>query len=414
MRKKVFQIGLAAVFLLVVDAVLIAQTSQNPNGDPHNPCHVTGSSSICLGSGAVSLQPPANSPLASCAESEITLTAVIIASIGQVQVTTTFDYCPPDIKTNPAPPTVVSNWWVASGPGGFTTNGTGLTATFTPTNCGGGTVTFSCQYTNESPCTGSGVATTTGNFQITQVKVKKEPDVEFLCKGCSMVLTADVCPSGGSYTWKIEWDGTDGASISSTSGSSITLSVPVTAANGLVTILLKDNTSGCLTREYINVWGSQNFPPRRSDNYTEAEQAWKRAHLICALDNMNVAEEVSAEVRRLFPNPACRADSTIGNAFQHAYLMCLVAQRCGTATANDLGDAHEAYRENDCSRGGPQMDLHNNEVGIHCGAAGGDCSQNVLNALRNGQLRWLEPLPTADCVFQFQSDVLNNNCMPTP
>ena len=51
--------------------------------------------------------------------------------------------CPDSTSTNTYPmPTVLSNWWTVSGPGSFATNGGGLSASFSPTNAGGGTITF--------------------------------------------------------------------------------------------------------------------------------------------------------------------------------------------------------------------------------------------------------------------------------
>jgi hypothetical protein len=53
--------------------------------------------------------------------------------------------------TNFVSPTTVSNWWTAS-VGSYSTNGTGLSASFEPTNSGCGTVTFYVKYKNNTPC----------------------------------------------------------------------------------------------------------------------------------------------------------------------------------------------------------------------------------------------------------------------
>ena len=53
--------------------------------------------------------------------------------------------------TNLVSPIIVSNWWTAS-VGSYSTNGTGLSASFTPTNGGCGTVTFNLAYINNTPC----------------------------------------------------------------------------------------------------------------------------------------------------------------------------------------------------------------------------------------------------------------------
>ena len=54
--------------------------------------------------------------------------------------------------TNVASPTILSNWWTASVGSCYSTNGTNLVATFTPTTNGSGTITFFETYTNKMPC----------------------------------------------------------------------------------------------------------------------------------------------------------------------------------------------------------------------------------------------------------------------
>ena len=58
------------------------------------------------------------------------------------------------------------NWWTASGPGGFTATGSGLSATFTPTNGGSGTITFNSQWSSPSPCSASGTASSSASYTI--------------------------------------------------------------------------------------------------------------------------------------------------------------------------------------------------------------------------------------------------------
>ncbi|MCD6049808.1 MAG: hypothetical protein K0Q55_1211 [Verrucomicrobia bacterium] len=53
--------------------------------------------------------------------------------------------CPPTYVTNSVAPTIVSNWWTVS-VGGYSASGSGLSASFTPTNSGEGTITFFTKY----------------------------------------------------------------------------------------------------------------------------------------------------------------------------------------------------------------------------------------------------------------------------
>jgi hypothetical protein len=59
--------------------------------------------------------------------------------------------CPNTYATNYPTPTIVSNWWEAS-VGNFYASSNGLTASFTPTCCGNGSVTFHLTYKNSAPC----------------------------------------------------------------------------------------------------------------------------------------------------------------------------------------------------------------------------------------------------------------------
>jgi len=56
--------------------------------------------------------------------------------------------CPATKVTNSIPPTVVTNWWVVTGVGATPPSGSGLSASFTPTNGGNGTLTFYTKWKN--------------------------------------------------------------------------------------------------------------------------------------------------------------------------------------------------------------------------------------------------------------------------
>jgi hypothetical protein len=351
--------------------------------------------------------------------------------------------CPPGTVTNSYDASVIeviTNWWVVTGPGTYslasTNNEMYWNCEFRPTNCGSGTITFNTDWAVHNPCSyfcdgytnrcNFQRTSISSNFTVVQVRMTADnPDIDVLCKGCSLTLNAEVCPSGRPLHWYIAYDDTGGASIAPSSGTSTTLSVPETAANGHVVItvvdLLPDGRFNCSDTRSVRVWGPQGFPPRRTSGpfagKTEAEVDWIYNHPWCAAKIVNVEAVAFAERNRLFPDPACANEPNVGNAFLHAYLMCLVAQSCDTQTAAELGDAHEAYSPgNDCRAGAALMDFHNNQIGIQAAALGGDCSQHVLDALRNGQGRWITPpIGPLDCTYQFQSNGgTNNNCMPNP
>jgi len=107
----------------------------------------------CASSGFYTLTNATVTPTNACLGTTFGASATSIVSNAIVVITT---HCPcstnADIKTTNSPaPTIVSNWWTAS-VGGFSTNGQGLSASFTPTNCGNGTVTFNLTYKNNTPC----------------------------------------------------------------------------------------------------------------------------------------------------------------------------------------------------------------------------------------------------------------------
>ncbi len=94
--------------------------------------------------------------------------------------------CPATKITNSIPPTIVSNWWTAS-VGTFTTNGSGTSAAFVPTNCGNGTITFYARWQNG--CTTNTTDTSkTKNFVVRQTKI-----------------TFDDTPSRLTNDWPVTW-----------------------------------------------------------------------------------------------------------------------------------------------------------------------------------------------------------------
>lgn len=162
--------------VLVMVLALLLPIRTLAERDPPPPCSVTGESTTCVTPASLALEAPTNSPLIACVGTEIIMSATESNILGIVETTRTYDRCEPNVWQDNTVVTIVSNWWTVSGPGGFTTNGSGLEAKFGPTNAGSGTVTFYSSYSNSLPCTNSGTTTTNGAFTIVQTAVKS---VEF-------------------------------------------------------------------------------------------------------------------------------------------------------------------------------------------------------------------------------------------
>jgi hypothetical protein len=84
----------------------------------------------------------------------------------QGTVTRTINYsndsvCPPLVTNYTVSSAILTNWWDAG-----CANGSGLTASFSPTNCGGGTVSFYLTYSNPSPCTDTTTITTNITYSV--------------------------------------------------------------------------------------------------------------------------------------------------------------------------------------------------------------------------------------------------------
>jgi len=185
----------------------------------------------CSASGYFTLTNATVSPTNACIGTTFSASATSIASNATVIITT---HCPcstnADVYTTNHPaPTIVSNWWTAS-VGSFSTNGQGLSASFTPTNCGNGTVTFNLTYVNNTPCdTNRHTVSISKNFVVHQT-----------------TITFDDSPSDGATPWSVSFkleavcvSGTNNVatnySQTYTSLASITWGIDV-AANGVVTL----------------------------------------------------------------------------------------------------------------------------------------------------------------------------------
>jgi len=215
-------------------------------------CEVASTSSSCVTAGSISLVAPTNSPVV-CLGSSVSLSASYLVTTGQVLVTTTYtnagnsgaDACPDTYSTNYPTPTIVSNWWTAS-VGSYSTNGQGLTASFTPTDCGSGSVTFYLNYQNSAPCDTNvqSAGSVSGSFNVVDIQhqcVATTPTNQSRTTiGVGEQVNLTACGAPGTITWS-----TSAGSLSPTNGTYTTLTAPGNAATATVTV---NYTSGsCAT-----------------------------------------------------------------------------------------------------------------------------------------------------------------------
>jgi len=123
------------------------------SNDESTDCVESGTITNCS-EGSVVLSTVVVTPVIGCIGSGFGATDTNIITPGQVIIDTSYTNANPNatnptcsdtFTTNNPSPTVVSNWWTAS-VGSFSTNGTGLSASFTPTSCGSGSITFNTAY----------------------------------------------------------------------------------------------------------------------------------------------------------------------------------------------------------------------------------------------------------------------------
>jgi hypothetical protein len=125
------------------------------------------SSTNCISEGSVSLDAPTGTPT-SCLGDSITVSVGGVKIVpADIRVTTTnSDGSTSTVDTYPNPAYGVT--WSAS-VGSFSASGTGTTATFTPTNGGNGTVSFTVNYTNQTPCGDTESSSTSGGFIVIEI-----------------------------------------------------------------------------------------------------------------------------------------------------------------------------------------------------------------------------------------------------
>lgn len=244
--------------LLLALGVLTNRANENPCPD--------GSWTYCDTPAWVELNPVSLPPTVDCAGKTFTLSTTINPHDGTT-VTYTRRDCSWTIDFHSLGPTILSNWWVVGNDetGETLATGTGLTATFTPTNCGPLVISFNCLWTNSPPCNcdegdceedpRGGVAgksvTITNSLAITPDSTNalinrcRDPN-----RSVTFHLAPDSAPCGA--TWSIIPSGVPNGATISGSGSSATVRIGEVTGNYTIMAVWNISTN-CVATANLSV-----------------------------------------------------------------------------------------------------------------------------------------------------------------
>ena len=182
------------------------------------PCVYANTGYYCISEGSVGLIGPANTTFVNLGNAVTVSVTPDITDDTNETVTyynnTSNDNtpgCPPDISIGGTPPGYGVTWTASEG--SWSTNGTGLTANVTPPSCGGGSVSFVCNYTNQYPCTNTGSSGTGCKFTVVSLNItdgsgnliSSANSNDTVIVGEQVGLTAQTC--GGTfsnYQWTVD------------------------------------------------------------------------------------------------------------------------------------------------------------------------------------------------------------------
>src|ERR1700722_11786455 len=173
-KQWVFRFGFLLAGLLVVGLTfwIPSSTKAQQGGGSNNSqqentnCEVSSVTTNCSG-GSVTLIAPTNTPSV-CIGSTVSISATSSNILGQMVIDTSYSNCPDSYQTNSVSPTIVSSTWTVSGVGATPSSGSGLSASFTPTGCGSGSVSFSTTY-QDGCSTNNQIASTSAGFNVVAV-----------------------------------------------------------------------------------------------------------------------------------------------------------------------------------------------------------------------------------------------------
>ncbi|MFT6166629.1 MAG: hypothetical protein ACJAV5_000623 [Vicingaceae bacterium] len=135
-----------------------------------------------------------------------------------------------------------------------------------------------------------------------------------------------------------------------------------------------------------------------------AEKRWVLTHPFIAKKAYQSTQQVSVVMDSLKANNFFEGNTSSGSqadAVRHAYWMAGLSAQIGTRRALKLGKAHEKKNKRDFKQGNLEdqflpdaaamdMDLRNNEKGAEIGQNKQTLLDNVLKALKNGELCWIK------------------------
>ncbi len=253
MKKQMFQKFLMAGLICVTANAMLAQNNNEL-------CKPISTNKVCVTQPSMQFTTVTGQTVV-CVSNNVSLTASYTNINGETKTTFSYDNCP-DVVTNlPASAGIQSSSWEVSGPGSFCTNGNGLDASFTPTNCGSGTVTFHLSYTNSSPCSETADLAISKDFSVeavssltsegTKISGTNEPAVYRVCPcGGDAIITAADClglnaadlPGCWTFTGGVEIDRKT-HKIAKTNLLNGPVTFTVTAGSSTKTIILKSDLS---------------------------------------------------------------------------------------------------------------------------------------------------------------------------
>jgi len=249
------------------------------------------------------------------------------------------------------------------------------------------------------------------------------PDIEYVCPGCCVILEARTCPLSESIIWNIEAGGYEDFINTFEDGKRIGIcpdtDFPAAGKVDIHVVASLLNFPGETTERTITVWNpSPSWPCHGGigscrPDLTVLECEWLAKHPACAYQLIRrIRSNGMAWTRYYFPE-GCQGgkDCTVGNAYLHAYVNCEMTALCSAQAGKGFWDLHEKKCPGQTTCNVSIMDLHNNAVGRSI-AVPFTCDVAVWLALLEGNLIWSEKEDCCECdIACWESDyVPNGNC----
>ena len=205
------------------------------------PCVYGNTGYYCISEGSVGLNGPTNTAYV-CLGDSVTVTAAPNIANDTNETVTYYNNtnndntpgCPPDVVVGTSPPAYDVTWTASVG--NFTLTRSGLTATFTPTDAGDGKVIFTCNYTNQYPCTNWGSSFANAAFTVCQITnecmaIVPDPQSRTIIGVGEQVNLWLVNSPSGEYSWSAS-----AGSLNPTTGNSTMFTAPSNSATVIITL----------------------------------------------------------------------------------------------------------------------------------------------------------------------------------